>query len=174
MRYYLIDPQEEKSIVKREFFSYYNDEKSKEYVLEIKTGWRWGSFMISIPETQEEIKNFLEKSNADSRTKFIKSAGTLTLEQALLPHKNYDTIPLTKKYNAKVQEIDDFCWIDFYIQEGHLSSDEQTDIIKEVQSAYEKNGYTALADLGWYRENEDFELIGAHTTTECDVNGKPL
>lgn len=170
MKHYIIEPQTKKSIIEREFFQRTHDDGIVE-MLEMETGWRWGSFMINVPETDEEIRDLLDERGTDSLAEFLEDHSADTLEQVLLPDPDEDVTLLTEDYYADVLETDDGCWVVFNVIGKGLDEEQCEAFSEEASEAYSKNLYEGLENLNWHRDDTIFELHGEFTLGQCDENG---
>jgi len=173
MKHYLIEPQVKKSVIEREHFKRTREDGVVE-MLEMETGWRWGSFMINIPETEEEIKVILDDWGAETLEEYLEDRCVETLEQALLPNPTDDEILLTEDYNADVLETDDGCWTIFSAYGKDLDEEQREALVEEAQEAYGEDWYDGLERLGWQQDDVYFELQGEFNMVQCDENGNPL
>ena len=172
MKHYLIKPQTKKSIVEREFFQRTREDGGVE-MLEMETGWRWGSFLIRVPETDAEIRDLLDERGAETLAEFLEDHGADTLEQVLLPDPDDDVILLTEDYYADVLETDDGCWVVFNVYGKGLDEEQCEALSEEASEAYE-NWYEGLENLGWQQGDVYYELHGEFELKDCDENGNPL
>lgn len=101
MKHYLIKPKMKKSIVEREFFRRTNEEGVVE-IMEMETGWRWGSFVISVPDTPEDIESMLEYYTEDYDATLVDTDDGcwVTFEVRI---KDMDD----EEYEALIEEIED-------------------------------------------------------------------
>ena len=58
MKYYRIEPTHKKSVIENTIFRR-KDENGNYIFLKRELGWRWGSFLFSVPETEDEINNYI-------------------------------------------------------------------------------------------------------------------
>jgi len=173
MKHYLIEPKVKKSVVEREFFQRTREDGVVE-MLEMETGWRWGSFMINVPETEEEIQYLVDDWGVETLAEYLEDRGAETLEQALLPDLDEEELLLTEDYNADVLDCDDGCWVTFSAYGKGLDEEQREALVEQAQEAYGDDYYEGLENLGWQPEDVYYELHGGFELTECDDGGNPL
>ena len=173
MKHYLIEPQTKKCVIEREHFRRTREDGVVE-MLEMETGWRWGSFMIHVPETDEEIQDLLEDWGVETLAEYLEDRGADSLEQALLPDTDEEELLLTEDYNADMLETDDGCWVVFNVFGKDLDEEQCEAITEQAEEAYGEDWYDGLESLGWQQGDVYFELHGEFELTECDDGGNPL
>ena len=113
MKHFRIEPTYKKSVIELSTFrrpleelTGNDEDKGKFAYLRKGLGWRWGSFMISVPDTEEEIKEFLEeRGNYDSVAEYLADywgdediiVESTTLQEYLLPSEDDDFVDLNFK-----------------------------------------------------------------------------
>jgi|TARA_B110000503_G_scaffold21500_1_gene32732 hypothetical protein len=177
MRHYKLAPTWKKSVV--EYSTFMKDGILAKYEL----GWRWGDFLINIPETDEE---FLEWVN--------KFSGFDTIEEA---KENYSDIfendSITDKYMAicgpdlesEFHELDDYdyemlgmddgCWSDWTISgfgSHDLTEEVKTELAEQLQEIYDEEYEEGLEQEGWTHKDYWTEIHGPVTLHECDEEGQ--
>lgn len=197
MKHYIIEPTHKKSLVERTIFRRTNEEGEKIF-LEKELGWRWGSFMISVPETEEEAMEYLKSkgyegedaflnwamdwghTHADAATDEIEvpDAPMLELIQSqMLPSEDDDFVEISEDYeDAEMIDCWDGCW-EYWGVRSHqvdLSEEEQEAYVEEAEEAYAEENEDGVEELGWEWTNTFFELHCSPKITECDETGTPL
>lgn len=188
MKYFLIEPTYKKSVVEYNSFSkVINGVKT---FATLEEGYRWGSFLMPIPETAEEIKEFIDsKQDAESIEQYLdwyhsvspeefEAMETIDLAEYLLPNTEDDHIMLTEDFeDAEMLDMWDSCWMFWNIRqngesENHLTEEESDELAQEVEDLYNEDYSESLEAEGW--ENTDFsnEIHCTVKITPCDRNGK--
>jgi hypothetical protein len=114
MKIYKIEPTYKKSVCevelwrKREDCSEEDHQRSrwqwKGPILRRECWWRWAEWTIEVPETQAEIEEFLERKGYRTMLQYLDYNGVDTLEQALLPDEDDDSVVLPADVNCE------YCW----------------------------------------------------------------
>ena len=65
MKYYKLEPTYKKSLIelysfKRPLSDFVEGHENRNAILVKEIGWRWGDFTIEVPETQDEVNEWLE------------------------------------------------------------------------------------------------------------------
>lgn len=170
MKHYLIEPTYKKSIIETERF----DRQDNDQLLTMETGWRWGAFMIDVPETEEEIQTFLESRCYESLEVFLEDHGATSLSEVLLPSEDDETVDLSEDYDFDFLYTDDGCWTDFDISTNEMDDDEAHELSEQVGESFFEEGYTGLEEGGWESLGTDYYIDCPVTVVECDNNGNPL
>jgi len=193
MKYFRIEPTYKKSVVE---FTYFrrpleeltnNDEdKGKFAFLHKELGWRWGSFMISVPDTQEEIDEYIEEEGYDSVFEFADAHGcticvddkvilqeNFSMADVLLPSTNDEWIDLTEDYpNAEMLDCWDGCWEDWNIKTNGPVLSDVDEMMEEIEEAYNEEYEEGVEELGWEFLDNQFEIHCNVTVVECDEHGQ--
>ena len=194
MKHYLLEPTYKKSLVEYTIFRRMN-ENNDPIFLRKELGWRWGSFIISVPETEEEAMDYLkskgyegedaifdwaeahghtiwdgEKEHLDPDTPLLKM-----IESQLLPLETDEFVDITEDYeDAEMQEAWDGCWefwsVDSYKVE--LTEADKEAMVEEAEEAYQEEYEEGVEELGWEFVDSCFELHCNPKITPCDENGK--
>jgi hypothetical protein len=145
MKYYLVEPTTKRSVIEIEYFTAKSDDGVTKF-LEKETVWRWGSFLIGVPDDEE----------------------------VTLPNPEDDEIAITNEFGAEMLECEDGCSTTFYVRGDGLTEEECDDLALDAEEAYEEDSYEGLEDLGWEPHDVAFELHNGCTVVECDKDGDPL
>ena len=190
MKYYRMEPTMKKSVIEYDTFSRI-DENGKKIFLHREVGWRWGSWLISVPETQEEIDEYVKSKGFDTIQELAESSGYtysdedgnevmvdgFTLKDILVPDEDDDQIDMSEDYSdAELIETWDGCW-EFWEVSSYQAeiSEEQNEIwSEEAEEAYNEDYEAGLEAIGWSHVFSGFELQCCPSIVECDENGEPL
>lgn len=169
MKNFLIEPTYKKSVIETDIWKNANGD-----ILELETGWRWGEFMIDVPETEAEITQMLEGRGYDSLEDFLEDRNSETLEQALLPNTADDCIDLTEDYDADLLYTDDGCWMFFKVRSQTLTESECIELQDKLEEIFEEDFYSGLEDAGWETVDTLYYIDCPVTVDPCDERGKRL
>jgi hypothetical protein len=191
MKYYIVEPSYKKSFVETTAFKRI-DENGNQIWLRKELGWRWGSFLFSVPETVEEAMTFLKDQGYDEVLDWAYDYGhTITddngdevidpdadivsmVVQQFLPNVSDDFVDVTEDYpNAEFIEAWDGCWESWSVSsyQTEIDEEEQEAIIEEVTEAYEEGYEEAVEELGWEFVDTYFEIQCNPQITPCDEDG---
>ena len=195
MKHYLIEPTYKKSLVEFTLFKRKNEE-GKDIFLRKELGWRWGSFMISVPDTEEEAMEYLASEGYEGEDAFLNWAMDFgftvadattdvieppeesmfeLIEQQLLPVETDEFVDIIEDYHhAEFIDAWDGCgeywYVDSYLVE--LDEDEKEALVEEAEEAYEEMHEEGVESLGWEFVDTYFELHCSPKITPCDEHGK--
>ena len=189
MKHYRIEPTYKKSVVEWTLFQR-KDENGIVENLRKELGWRWGSWMVSIPETQEELDKWIENhSNYDTIEDWAydyghadaDDDGNITIDgdifeilnDQLLPSEDEESVDITEDYDMEMLETWDGCWEYFHVDSWRkeIPEDEAEALVEEAQDAYEENCEEGVEELGWEYVDTYFEMHCSPRVMECDENG---
>jgi len=191
MKYYIVEPSYKKSFVEITAFKR-TDENGNLIWLRKELGWRWGSFLFSVPETVEEAMVFLKDQGYDEVLDWAYDYGhTITddngdevidpdadivsmIVQQFLPNASDDFVDITEDYpNAEFIDAWDGCWEYWNVSsyQTEISEEEQEAIIEEVEEAYGEGYEEAVEELGWEFVDTYFEIQCNPQITPCDEDG---
>lgn len=194
MKYYIVEPTYKKSTIEITTFRRY-DEDGKLIFLRKELGWRWGSFLFSVPETDEEIENYLESCGYENILDWASDYGfTVTddsgeemldpdttvqemIQMQCLPSEGDDFVDITEDYpNAEMIETWDGCWEYFNVlsHQKEMDEEEAEALAEEAEEAYFEGNEEAVEELGWEYLDTFFEIHCNPQITPCDENGTPL
>jgi hypothetical protein len=190
MKYYRMEPTMKKSVIECDTFSRI-DEDGKRIFLHREVGWRWGSWLISVPETQEEIDEYVKSKGFDTIQELAESSGYtysdedgnevmvdgFNLRDILVPDEDNDQIDVSEEYSdAELIETWDGCWEFWNVTSYQVEiPDQQKDIwSEEAEEAYNEDYEAGLEAIGWKHMFSGFELQCCPSIVECDENGEPL
>ena len=194
MKHYLLEPTYKKSLVEYTIFRRLN-ENGDPIFLRKELGWRWGSFMISIPDTEEEAMEYLESKGYegedavlnwaidyghtlfDGETESLDPDTTLVemVQSQMLPSETDEFVDITEDYeDAEMIDCWDGCWefwsVDSYKVE--LDEEEKEAMVEEAEEAYAEEYEEAVEELGWEFVDTCFELHCSPKITPCDEHGQ--
>jgi hypothetical protein len=202
MKYYLLEPTYKKSVI--EFTAFKRiDEEGNTIFLRKELGWRWGSFLISVPETEEEAYSFIHGQGYDNLfdwasdfgfTTWNRETGEETLDvdesnpeagpdvvamvtHQLMPQETDDFVDITEDYpDAEMIETWDGCWEHWTVEsyQTEIPEEEQEAIIEEVEEVYSEEYEEGVENLGWEFIDTYFEMHCSPKLVPCDEHGTPL
>lgn len=187
MKYYRLEPATKKSVVETEHF-----QREDGLRLSVEVGWRWGEFKLSIPDTEEEILEFLqERGGYDTIQEWMADyfgdediiTEDTPLETYLLPNPEEDDTVELEDYEFEMLSTWDGCWEDYnvyapYGKEVEFTEEEEDAILE----ALSEEGSSGLWDEweedhplhGWESVDCTYVIYNGFTLEECDENGTPL
>ena len=192
MKHYLLEPTYKKSVIEWTIFRRM-DENNKPIFLRKELGWRWGSWLISVPETEEEAMEYIKSQDYDNALDWAYDYGyTVTDDNGdevldpdtslvdmvatqLLPNEEDESVDITEDYgDAEMIECWDGCWeywsVDSYLVE--LDEEDKETWIEEAEEAYEEMHEEGVESLGWEFIDTMFEFHCSPKITPCDEHGK--
>ena len=188
MKHFRIEPTYKKSVIELSTFrrpleelTGNDEDKGKFAYLRKELGWRWGSFMISVPDTEEEIKEFLEERGSyESVAEYLADyhgeediiIESTTLQEYLLPSEDDDFVDLTEDYDAEMLDCWDGCWEDWGIAVPGDELEDTDDLIEEIEEAYSEEYEEGVEALGWQFIDNFFEIHCNVTVTPCNEHGE--
>ena len=168
MKHYLMEPKNKKSVAEYDVFQKEIDGVTYRVVKE--EVYRWGSWVVNVPSTDKEIKEWLD-NRGETLEDMIDCYESIE-EFPFLPDLSDDFIEL-EDYDTEFLEMWDGCSSDWYLQDpgGNISEDKSEEIIDLVMDIFSENYHEGLEDEGW--ENVDcFQQIHSEVTLkECDDTG---
>ena len=188
MKHFRIEPTYKKSVIELSTFrrpleelTGNDEDKGKFAYLRKELGWRWGSFMISVPDTEEEIKEFLEERGSyESVAEYLADyygeediiVESTTLQEYLLPSEDDDFVDLTEDYDAEMLDCWDGCWEDWDIITNGPKLADVDEMIEEIEEAYSEEYEEGVEALGWQFIDNFFEIHCNVTVTPCNEHGE--
>jgi len=209
MKYYRLEPTYKKSLV--EFYTFTRPlsdlkedhglhEDAKAYLVK-EIGWRWGDFTVEVPETDEEIAEWLEfkdegqyetfydlavdygltETDEETGEEVLPSDRSVVelIEGMLLPDLDDDYIMISEDYpDAQMNSTWDGCWEDWSIRTGWTEDapvlDDVDELIEEVDEAYAEEYEDGVEALGWTFETCEYEMHCKPMITPIDENGEEI
>ena len=197
MKYFTIEPTYKKSVVEITTFRRL-DENGKQIVLHKEVGWRWGTFMVSMPDTEQEALDFIKSEGYDGDDAVLNWAidyghtilddsneevldpDTTVLEMVqsqMLPDEEDDFVDITEDYeHAEMLECWDGCWNDWTVSshQAEMTEEEKEALVEEAENAYEEEYEEGVEELGWEYVGTYFEIHCSPKITECHDDGTPI
>jgi hypothetical protein len=204
MKYFKLEPTYKKSLV--EFYTFSRPlsdlmegaEKDAKAFLVKEIGWRWGDFTIEVPETDDEIAEWLEYKDEGNYDNFYDLAVDYGLtelteegedilpadktvseliEQLLLPDLDDDCILISEDFpDAQMNSTWDGCWEDWSVRTsyGAPDFDEEEFDFEEVEEAYCEEYEEGVESLGWTFDDCEYEMHCNPMITPIDENGEDI
>tara|TARA_R110002074_G_scaffold292777_6_gene464485 strand:- start:19 stop:525 length:507 start_codon:yes stop_codon:yes gene_type:complete len=160
MQRYRITPQFKKSVVETEVYSKKGIDGKYIYAGK-ELGWRTGEFIITVPETDEEITQWVETMN-NNGCHWTRPQVTQMLLDGLNPFlpSEDDTFVELDDYDYEMESTWDGCWEDWNI-EG-INDDAKCELLIEQIT----EGYNESYE-DWMEEN-DWEFVSHTTELHCN------
>ena len=195
MKHYRIEPTYKKSVIEFDIFKRH-DEDGNLIFLRKELGWRWGEFMVSVPETEEEALEYIKEQGYegedavlnwatdfghtvwDGETESLDPDTSLLemIQSQALPNESDDFVDITEDYDMEMIECWDGCWEDWSVTSYVTDiDDEQRELwIEEAEAAWEEDYQEGVEELGWEFVDNMFEMQCSPKIIPCDEHGTPL
>jgi hypothetical protein len=182
MKYFLIEPTYKKSVV--EYNSFVKVINGVQTFATLEEGYRWGSFLMPVPETDAEIKEWIKsKDDVSSLQEYMDwyqgvdeeeflAMDTIDLAEWMLPDPEDDMCLLTEDYgDAEMLDMWDGCWMFWNVRQNgtgdnHLSGEECTALSEAVEELYNEDYNESL-------EADDWEHCDFYTEIHCNIKIAP-
>ncbi len=202
MKYYKLESSYKKAITeiytfKRPLNELTNDEKDigKWAYLSKEMGWRWGEWLIEVPETDAEIAEWINASEyynniedvadqhgfhiIDESNNIIVDpdmAPFQIMHKMLVPSIDEEYVDITEDYpDAEMICVDDCFWEDIWdIRTSGPKLSDVDKMIDEIEATYDEDYQEGIEALGWTFVENYFEMRCNPVITECDKNGNSL
>ena len=192
MKYYKLEPTYKKSLIelysfKRPLSDFVEGHENRNAILVKEIGWRWGDFTIEVPETQDEVNEWLEYNHEDAYEtfeEFIVDYGLEVegksiqevMEGLLLPDLNDDCILISEDYpHAQMNSTWDGCWEDWDIRVfGEEVEIPVEELIEAADEAYAEEYEEGVEALGWEFLDCEYEMHCKPMITPIDENGEEI
>jgi hypothetical protein len=182
MKFFRIEPTYKKSVIEWTIFK--REVDGKPQFLRKELGWRWGEFLIRVPDTVDEKLEWAQGMGYDNVETCLEEYYGLeditedSLLEALLPDTDDDYIEL-EDYEHEMLSTWDGCWDDWSInlpgQDDDVMDEEEKDsILEEVQIAYDEDYEEGVEALGWEFIECEYDITCNVTVQECDEYGEVL
>lgn len=162
MKQYILQPAYKKSVI--EWTTWSKEINGVKHMLQREVGWRWGAFVINVPETEAEVLAFMDdKGYGDVDLDImLDDYGVTTLEEMCLPDPEEESVEL-EDYDHEMIETWDGCWDDWsvncYAGEG-LDEDSRYELAEAMQEIYEEGYEEAIEEDGWEFIDSGFAISG--------------
>lgn len=197
MKYFRLEPTYKKSVIEWTIFTRKNEE-DKDIFLRKELGWRWGTWLISVPDTEEEALEYIEskgyKGN-DAVFEWASDHGHTVLDDndneildpdasvvdmvtwQMLPSEEDEFVDITEDYeDAEMLECWDGCWEFWHIDSYQVELDEDTKQawVEEAIEVYTEDHEEGVENIGWAFLETSFEFHCPPNLIPCDEQGTPL
>jgi hypothetical protein len=172
MKYFKLEPTLKKSIVE---FTVWEQELPGGVAIraEHEQGWRRGTFIISVPETAEEVDQWLADHGYD-----IKDFGTDITDVCKFAKPDPDAeFYELDDYDYILEALEDGSWSDWNIDvydNTESAAFDIDDLIAVITAAWEEEGFDGVEALGYTQLESRYEISSTITLTECDEEGNIL
>jgi hypothetical protein len=209
MKYFKLEPTYKKSLV--EFYTFsrplsdlkedHGLHKDAKAHLIKEIGWRWGDFTIEVPETDDEIAEWLEfkdegqydtfydlavdygltETDEETGEEVLPSDRSVVelIQDMLLPDLDDDYIMISEDYpDAQMNSTWDGCWEDWSIRTGWTADspvlENIDELIEEIDEAYAEEYEEGVEALGWTFDDCEYEMHCKPMITPVDENGEDI
>lgn len=173
MKYYRIEPTYKKAVV--DYISFTKDGVTATKEL----GWRWGEFMINVPETDEEILAWGNRNEEyyetldDVRNDYGLELGEEFPLSTFLPEETDEFVDLDD-YDYEMLSIRDTCWEYWNISSADMSEEDKEALIEELEEIYNEEYEEGIENAGWEYSYANTEIHTSVSVKECDDTGSVL
>ena len=171
MKRYVVTPQNKKSVIELQTFT--KEIKGHKVTMVYEECWRWGSFILDVPETEAEVNEWLkEEVNYDTLAECLEDYGVETIEEILLPDPTEDVLMITEDYGTYFELVEtwDGCASDFraycHGSEDALSEEELEQIAEEFSEGWYEDYIEWAEANGWVEDYCDYEIHGGFEIKE--------
>jgi hypothetical protein len=174
VRYYLLEPKWKKSVYESERFKKTLEDGTTVYAT-LEVCWRYGKYLIQVPETNEELDSW-----AEERDVLVEDYGGYDeCREALMPDDDEETTyHELDDYDYEMIETWDGISEDWNIHAWGPSKDEVNEnideYIEELEEAYQENYNEGVNELGYDEDTFFVEIHCPIILTPCDESGNPL
>lgn len=159
MKTYEVVPAFKKSLIETRFWRKPKDEGN--IFAEHETGWRSGTFIISVPETDEEIKQWLDdRDMTEEDLEYV----------SFLPTEDDEQVDLSD-YDFEINDTWDGNWEEWRLScypENILTDDELSVMSEEVEEKWREDWEEALINDGWEELDSEYVIHGGVIIEECE------
>ena len=159
MKTYEVTPARKKSLIETRFWVKATDDGK--IFAEHETGWRSGTFIISVPETDEEIKQWLDDRDMELDDMQYTS---------FLPKKDDEVVDLSD-YDFEISDTWDGCWEEWRLScypENILTGDQLSTMTEEVEKKWQEDWEETLINDGWEELGSEYAIHGGVIIEECE------
>lgn len=110
------------------------------------TNWRSGEFRISVPETKEEIAQYLVDQGYDTVEELLEDYDVKTLDEVVLPREDDEYIEMYDYYLCEMVSTYDGCAEDYVITVKTEDDDIESEIRAKVEAVLDDEGLWGLFD----------------------------
>lgn len=173
MKQYILQPAYKKSVV--EWTNWSKEINGVRHQLHRELGWRWGAFVLNVPETEEEIKAFVEQQGYDDLETMLDDYSAETIEEMCLPDEGDEEIELDD-YDFEMIECWDGCWDDWSVncyKDDGLDDDARYELAEAMQEIYEEGYEEAIEEDGWEFGDSGFTILSGFKLEQVPEGQSP-
>jgi hypothetical protein len=174
MRQFVIEPQTKKSVVEMQTFT--KKINGVQHYLRYEDCFRWGGFILGVPDTPEELESWAEDQGYDTFAEWAEDhefdIETDDIAEYALPDAENDEVMLNEDYGWDVEMIETWdggCWTEWNIYaygEGALSEEEREEEAERLSEIYYEEYEEGLEEQGWEYVDNDYVLYNGIKITE--------
>lgn len=169
MKHYRIEPTYKKSVVEYRVFQKDNLMATQEI------GWRWGEFIIHVPETEDELKEWCEyrgyESIQDLKDSYGLEEGEPIPQFVFSPEETDEYVELDD-YDWEMISTWDGCWEYWSVTGPDLKDEEKEALVEEIEAIYYEEYENGLYEAGWTDTACYTEIHTQVSIQECDEGGE--
>lgn len=174
MRQFVIEPLMKKSVV--EMQTYVKEINGIKHYLRYEDCFRWGGFILSVPETPEEFEDWAKHQGYDTFEQWAADYDFDMVEgdiaEFALPDPEEDGIMIHEDYGWEAEMIETWdggCWTEWTINaygEGAMSEEEREEEAERLSEVYYEEYEEGLEEQGWIYEDCEYVLYNGVKITE--------
>ena len=173
MKYFRIEPEFKKAVTDTETWKK-EIEGETAYLTKSET-YRWGAFLVRVPETDEEIKECLE--DKDMTMEDVKNfyGEDFDLNELWLPDPTDEWYEMSD-YQADMLEMWDGCatdW-DIIVSKDVLDEEAKEEMLDHLMVVYDEEFDFGIVEEGWQEVDCVQEIHTTLSIVECEEDGTPL
>jgi hypothetical protein len=157
MKYYTVTNRFKKSVDETEIIVGTVDDV--EVRIAYTTNWRSAEFRIGVPETKDEIADYLKYQGYDTVEELLEDYEVETLDDIVLPPEDEDYIEMCDYYEWEMLSTYDGCSEDYVIHVMTEDDDVVAEITEKIENVIEEEGLWGLFDeLGLESDDCVYEI----------------
>ena len=173
MKYFILEPKWKKSVYEFDRYRKVADDGTAIYATR-ETCWRYGKWIVSVPETNKECDEYLENHSMDLED----YGGTYEeLKESLMPSEDEETaFHEMDDYDHEFIETWDGCSEDWSVHVWGPGKDtiDVTILQEEIEERWEDANWDGMYDLDYTEDGFWIEINCPIVLTPCSQNGTPL
>ena len=175
MKYYRIEPSTKKSVIEVEYYG-----REDGLRIAVETCWRWGEFKLNVPETEEELKEYLDYRGVE-----LEEYNEDPESYPFLPQEDDEVVEL-EDYEFETLSTWDGCSEEHSVYAGYNYKGEvPAELEESILELLEEEGISVLWEdwseiegdhplRGFSSEDCSYVIYNGVTIEECDERGSLL
>ena len=161
MKYYKLGNLKKKSVYEIETLS--GEINGVEFLVTYVTVWCGGEFLVGIPSTRKEAKDYVESMGYETLDEMMSDYGVSTLFDVIMPSENIGYLELNELYHYEMDSVYDVC-------ETSWRSDVEDKGVSDILAKYldDENIWDLVADCGLETVSHTYHIEGGIYYDEQD------